>query len=207
MSHVFLFFSMVSGHREFIVRLLTSIIWDNWCSNSVRTTDLYLSSPKDLFVFLEARSSLRVLFSVSWHHFVSAFSCAEQVTSDLIWWYSVRWCFCCCSATWVMWWVVPVRKPAWAIYSLCSPELDRLTAGLLAAATAAAGSVFVSPTPAGSNRDRTSLPSMNTLNQRVQDDCLVTRVAAQEGLKGLTLKLWSLYHIANSKMASNIKIS
>lgn len=50
MSHVFLFFSMVSGHREFIVRLLTSIIWDNWCSNSVRTTDLSLQ-PKRFVCF------------------------------------------------------------------------------------------------------------------------------------------------------------
>lgn len=62
-----------------------------------------------------------------------------------------------------------------AIYSLCSPELGRLTAGLLAAAAApAAASVFVPPpssplllsthTQAGSNRDQPA-SHINAFNQ------------------------------------------
>lgn len=77
----------------------------------------------------------------------------------------------CCSATWVMWWVVPVRNTGWAIYSLCSPELGCLTAGLLAAAVAAAASVFVSPLLSNTSRIQqgpTSLTYMNALNQQVR---------------------------------------
>lgn len=69
-------------------------------------------------------------------------------------WRSAPWDFiqcaslqCCCgSVTWVMWWVVLLRKTSRAIFSLrCSPELGWLTAGLLAAAVAAAAAVSASP--------------------------------------------------------------
>lgn len=45
-----------------------------------------------------------------------------------------RWLVLLCAAvfvTWVVWWVVPVRKTAPAIYSLRSPDLDCFTAELV----------------------------------------------------------------------------
>lgn len=99
--------------------------------------------------------------------------------------------FHCCSATWVMWWVAPVRNPAWAIFNLCSPELDCRTAGLLAAAAA---SVFVSPLLSNTSRIQqgpTGLTSMNTLDQRGQDDYSKSRKQVKKSRRSLH---WNLRH-------------
>ena len=62
------------------------------------------------------------------------------------------------------------RLSCGAIYSLCSPELGCLTAGLLAAAAAAAESVFVSPllsNTSRSNRDNQPHTDRDAVNQLV----------------------------------------
>lgn len=60
------------------------------------------------------------------------------------------------------------ERLSWAIYSLCSPELGRLTAGLLAAAAAAEASVFVSPLLSNTSRIQQGPTSLTyALNQQV----------------------------------------
>lgn len=126
---------------------------------------------------------------------------AGYLWSDVVVQHAVM--FYCSSATWVMWWVVPVRKPAWAIYSLCSPELDRLTAGPLAAAATA--SVFVSNT----SRDNPLHADQHFASGSTGRLFRVTHVAAQEGLKPL---FWSpvsqcvISFQQIAKIASNIRI-
>lgn len=102
-----------------------------------------------------------------------------------------------------MWWVVPVRKPAWAIYSLCSPELDRLTAGPLAAAAAA--SVFVSNT----SRDNPLHADQHFASGSTGWLFRVTPMVAQEGLKLLfwsPVSQWVISFQQIAKIASNIRI-